>query len=201
MLGIRYLRVFDYVSVSWCATFLFSFFLWAWEETPTFSHIGPQKLRSPGPRNFFGQSPPINRLHYPYFPLHYSKCVFVCRWSSLGGAQQRRAKTLCPRACHQLTNSQCNGSSKVTPYRSLYSVLTVIVTVGVTGPPLIALLGPNGHCNGQSKVTDSRYFTRHLTLVYAGLCWSNSFTVNVTLVTGIQVLVRSHFKSTVPVAV
>jgi hypothetical protein len=76
-----------------------------------------------------------------------------------------------------------------------------MITVGGTGPPLIALLGPNGHCNGQSKVTHSSYFTRHFTLVYAGLCWSNSFKVNVTLVTDIQVLVRSHFKSTVPVAV
>jgi len=76
-----------------------------------------------------------------------------------------------------------------------------MITVRGTGPPLIALLGPNGHFNGQSKVTLSSYFIRHVTLVYAGLCWSNSFKVNVTLVTDIQVLVRSHFKSTVPVTV
>ena len=55
----------------------------------------------------------------------------------------------------------------MTPYWSLYSVLTVTVTVGVTWRlPAAALLGPNGHCNGQSKVTHTSYFSRRFTVCF-----------------------------------
>ena len=89
-------------------------------------------------------------------------------------------------------NDHYNGRSTVTPYRSLYSVLTVILTVGVTWRiPVAVLLGPFGQCNCQGKVTHTSYFSRLFMLLYVGLCWSDNLTV----------LVRSHFKSSVPVTV
>jgi len=68
-------------------------------------------------------------------------------------------------------NDHYNGRSTVTPYRSLYSVLTVTVTVGVTLRLLVAvLLVPNGHSNGQKKVTYTSYCSRRFTLFYVDIC-------------------------------